>query len=150
MNENTLESNIRTMNLIGVDDWGRPVYKCIETDILWKDTTLGSENPDLHSCGNDFEGEPNSPINSNLVVIFQTKYKENPNRFNYMMLDRLKGDCEYFLGNGNRHKKHLYYEDEKKHIEAMKDIYNSFPYNEKPEWLTYEQILEYEALMVNN
>jgi hypothetical protein len=150
MNENALESNIRTMNLIGVDDWDRPVYKCVENGMLWKDITLGNENPDLYSCGNDFDGEPDSSIKSNLVVIFQTKYKENANRFNYMMLDRMRSDCDYYLGYGNRNKNRLYYEDEKKHIERMKEIYNSFPDNEKPEWLTYEQILRYEALIINN
>ncbi len=32
----------------------------------------------------------------------------------------------------------------------MKELYNSFPDNEKPEWLTYEQILQYERLMINS
>jgi len=69
--------------------------------------------------------------------------------FNYQMLDRLKSDCRYYLGCGNRSKKYLYYKDEQEHINKMKEIYNSFPSNEKPEWLTYEQILDYEKSMVN-
>lgn len=67
--------------------------------------------------------------------------------FNYMMLDRLRCDCDYYLGYGNRCKKHLYYGDEQEHINKMKELYNSFPDNEKPEWLTYEQILYYEKEM---
>lgn len=37
-------------------------------------------------------------------------YRNNDecNGWNYMMLDRLRADCEYFLGAGNRAEKHLY------------------------------------------
>jgi hypothetical protein len=37
---------------------------------------------------------------------------------------------------------------EQEHIDAMKKLYNSFPADQKPEWLTWEQILEYEKEMV--
>ena len=67
--------------------------------------------------------------------------------FNYMMLGRLESDCKYYLGNGNRCAKYLWAGDEKKHIDEMKRIYNSL--DKKPEWLTWEQILEYERLMIN-
>lgn len=140
-------SNIRTMDFLGVDDWDRPVYKCIETGKLWKGTTLGSENPELYSCQNSFDGEPDSPIKSDLEIIFKTKYEENPNRFNYMLLDRMRSDCDYYLGYGNRNKNRLYNDDEQEHIDKMKELYNSFPRDERPEWLTYEQILTYEKAM---
>jgi NAD(P)H-flavin reductase len=64
------------------------------------------------------------------------------------MLSRLQSDCEYYLGYGNRTKKHLYYGDEKEHIEEMKKLYEKLPV--KPEWLAFEKILEYEKLMVIN
>jgi NAD(P)H-flavin reductase len=73
---------------------------------------------------------------------------EDKLKFNYQMLDRLKSDCEYYLGFGNRCPKHLYYKNEQEHIDEMKKLYNTFPDNKKPEWLTYEQILNYEKLMV--
>jgi hypothetical protein len=69
-------------------------------------------------------------------------------RFNYMMLSRLESDCKYYLGNGNRNPKHLWAGDEEKHIAEMKKIYNSFTNDKKPEWLTMEQILEYEKQMI--
>jgi len=141
-------NNIRTMEFKGLDDWNRPVYKCIETGIMWKDITLGSEKPELYSCGNTFDGEPDCLIKSDLEIHFINQYSENKNRFNYMMLDRLRSDCDYYLGYGNRSKKRLCYEDERKHIDEMKKLYNSFPENEKPDWLTWEQILDYEKAMV--
>lgn len=67
--------------------------------------------------------------------------------FKYMMLDMMKQDCNYYLGNGNKLKKVLWANDEKEHIENMKALWNSFPENEKPEWLTIEQIEEYEKEM---
>lgn len=141
-------NNIRTMEFLGIDNWDRPVYKCVETGILWKDITLGSEKPELYSCGNSFNGEPDCPIKSDLEIKFKTKHKENLNSFNYQMLDRLQSDCKYYLGNGNRNKKNLYYDNEQEHIDEMKKLYDSFPDDEKPEWLTYEQILKYEKEMI--
>ena len=139
--------NARTMKYVGVDDWDRPVYKCIETGALWKDVTMGSDNPQLYSCGNDFDGEPCSPIKSDLVVTFKTKHEESPYRFNYMMLDRLRSDCDYYLGYGNRNKSRLCGGSVSEHIEKMKELHNSFPEGQGPEWLTYEGILEYEKQM---
>ncbi|MDO8611003.1 MAG: LPD11 domain-containing protein, partial [bacterium] len=70
-------------------------------------------------------------------------------KFTYMMLSRLKGDCDYFLGNDgkSRHLKHLYYENIDAQIEEMKRLYNILPTEEKPEWLSAEDIIEYEKKM---
>lgn len=76
--------------------------------------------------------------------------KESPytNNYKYMLLNRMKMDCNYYLGNGNRLKKYLWAEDEKEHIENMKALWNSFPVNEKPKWLTMEEIENYEMQMI--
>ena len=68
-------------------------------------------------------------------------------RFKYMMLDRLRSDCNYFLGYGNRSDNSLWANDRFLHIELMKAMHNSFSDREKPEWLTYGQILEFEKQM---
>ena len=63
-------------------------------------------------------------------------------RFSYMMLDRLKSDCEYYLVNGCRNaKQSLWAHDEQKQIDKMREIYDSLKI--KPKWLTIEQINEY-------
>ena len=146
-------NNIRTMELLGVDGWDRPVYKCIETGNLYKDITLGSDKPDLYSCSNEFDGEPDCHIKHDLEIHFiKTEKQESQpteeEKFNCQMLSRLKMDCEYYLNYGNRYAKHLWAGDEQKQINEMKKIYNGFPEDKKPEWLTYEKILEYEKLMV--
>jgi hypothetical protein len=144
----TIQGNVRTMEFIGRDDWDMPVYKCIENGILWKDLEHGkSDIPELCSCGNEFDGEPDSPIRKDLEIVYKSKYKESPYRFNYMMLSRLQMDCNAHLGISNRE---FDASRRKEIIEEMKELYNSFPESEKPEWLTYEEILEYEKLMVEN
>jgi NAD(P)H-flavin reductase len=67
-------------------------------------------------------------------------------RFNYQLLSRLQQDCDYYLGFGNRAKKHLWAGDEAEQIAKMREIYNAL--SEKPEWLTLEDIDRYEAAMI--
>ena len=122
--------NIRTMEFIGVDSWSGPVYKCLETGQLWKDITLGSENPYLCSCQN-FDGEPDYPIKNELEIVFKTKYKENPYRFNYMMLDRLRIDCKTHLDTASKYARRLTGSQKKDVIAEMKTLWNSLPRRSK-------------------
>lgn len=73
---------------------------------------------------------------------------QKENKFKYMLLSRLMMDCNYYLGNGNRLKKTLWAGSEKKHIKIMKEIWSSFSSTEKPEWLTWEELLNYEKNMI--
>lgn len=65
--------------------------------------------------------------------------------FNYMMLGRLVSDCEYFLNNGSYSENVLYYKDVDKHISEMKNLWDKLDI--KPEWLSMEDIEEYEKMM---
>lgn len=69
-------------------------------------------------------------------------------KFRYQLLDRLRSDCDYYLGYGNRYPKNLWAGSENEQIEFMKAIWNSFSDEAKPEWLTWEQIEEYEKEML--
>lgn len=71
-------------------------------------------------------------------------------KFRYMLLDRMRQDCKYFLGYGNRHEKYLWAGNVKDQIETMKVIWNSFPDDKKPVWLTMEEIKEFEKLIKKN
>jgi hypothetical protein len=89
-------------------------------------------------------------MNENVSTMELIEEPTKEEKFNYMMLDRLRQDCEYYLSYGNRYAGHLWARDEQKQIIEMKVLWNSFPKDKKPEWLTWEQILRYEKLMVNN
>lgn len=69
-------------------------------------------------------------------------------RFRYMLLDRMRMDCDYFLGNGQIYGNHLWAENVTAQIGYMKALWDSFPEDGKPEWLTMEQILNYEKEML--
>ena len=60
---------------------------------------------------------------------------------NYRLLDRLRTDCEYFLGAGERNVRHLWAGGVREQIAKMRELYNALP--EKPEWLTEEAIDSY-------
>lgn len=66
-------------------------------------------------------------------------------KFEYMLLDRCKQDCEYYLGNGNKQNKYLWAGNPKDHIKKMVELFRSVP--ESPEWLTIEQIKDYAERM---
>jgi hypothetical protein len=67
--------------------------------------------------------------------------------YKYMLLGRLEADCRYYLGNGNRYAGHLWARSVGTHLECMRLLYDSFPESERPEWLTREQIEDYEKEM---
>ncbi len=70
--------------------------------------------------------------------------------YTYMMLSRLKMDNEYFLGCGNRHEKHLWAGNIVEQINEMKKLYSLLPDDKKPEWLTIEDINNFENAMFNS
>lgn len=74
------------------------------------------------------------------------KLNEEDDKFNYMLLARLKQDCGYFLGNGNGYEPHLWAGNVEDQIAKMKELYNKVP--EKPEWLSLEDIDKYEKDML--
>ena len=63
----------------------------------------------------------------------------------YVLLDRLRADCDYFLGAGGRSEKHLWAGTVYAQIKKMRELYDALP--EKPEWLTAEAIDRYAAQM---
>lgn len=68
-------------------------------------------------------------------------------RENYMLLGRLQQDCKYYLGFGTRSKNCLWAGDEVRQIEKMIELYNSFPDDKKPQWITMDEIEDYKHQM---
>ena len=91
-------------------------------------------------------GEPNERVTE--PVECEEPFERHAREHDYGMLSRYKSDCEYFLGAGNGYEGHLYYKEVNKHCDEMKKLHNSFADNEKPEWLTEEQIEKYRADML--
>lgn len=68
-------------------------------------------------------------------------------KFQYMLLGRLKSDCDYFLGYGNRNEKYLWALNAAEQIKIMRALWLWLPV--KPEWLSMGQINEYAKEMLN-
>lgn len=91
-------------------------------------------------------GEPSYRVEE--TVECDEPFVRHPREIDYMMLSRLQSDCNYFLGSGNGYEGHLYYKEVNKHCDEMKNLYESFADEDKPEWLTAEQIEEYREKMI--
>lgn len=88
------------------------------------------------------------PVSEVLVNSFEmVKLDDTDFSAQYQMLSRLKSDCDYYLGFGGRHPKHLWAGSVGDQIAMMRDIWQKLPQDKKPEWLTLEKIDEYERGM---
>lgn len=141
------------LTFIGVDNWNRPVYED-EGGKLFKDINCGMGEIALCTVYGGFDGEPDTPIvyikkyqEVEIKIIEKDKEPTPEEKYNYRMLSRLKADCDYYLGYGNKSINHLWADNEEDQIAEMKKIYNSFSEDKKPEWLTWSDILNYETLM---
>ena len=92
------------------------------------------------------------PYNDEMFMVGhdQVYYEPLPKdkAFQYSMLGRLKSDCDYFLGYGNGYEPHLWAGTVEKQIAEMKRRWLEFDEDEKPEWLTMEDIENYERRML--
>lgn len=103
--------------------------------------TGGYRDGDGYICG-----EPYSEVTE--PVECDEPFVRHIREHDYMMLSRYKMDCDYFLGNGNGYEGHLYFKEVNEHCDEMLKLYDSFTDEDKPEWLTAEQIEEYRVKMI--
>ncbi|MDY0292522.1 MAG: LPD11 domain-containing protein [Desulfuromonadaceae bacterium] len=71
--------------------------------------------------------------------------KIKADEFGYKMLGRLQMDCQYFIGNGSGHEKHLWALSAPDQIAEMKKLWNGI--RVKPEWLSMEDIEDFKSKM---
>lgn len=128
-------------------------YPCYEdkNGKIYFDLNDGRNGLNLHTGAykDEYEeilGEPNRRVTE--AVECDEPFVRHPREFDYMMLSRYKSDCDYFLGYGNGYEGHLYYKEVNKHCDEMKKLHDSFPDEDKPEWLTAEQIEQYRTDML--
>ena len=133
---------------------GYAEYPCYEDEKgkIYFDLNDGRNGLDLytgayrHPEDGDICGEPNERVEE--PVECDEPFVRHVREFDYMMLSRYKSDCDYFLGYGNGYEGHLYYKEVNKHCDEMKKLYDSFSDEDKPEWLTAEQIEQYRTDML--
>ena len=99
-----------------------------------------------HPEDGDICGEPCCDVDEEVEC--DEPFVRHPREFDYMMLGRMKSDCDYFLGNGNGYEGHLYGGSVEAICDEMERLCKSFSDEDKPEWLTMEQITEYRNQML--
>ena len=75
--------------------------------------------------------------------------KNSDKKFKYQLLSRLKFDCDYYLSYGNANANCLWSGNEEQQIFDMLAIYKSFNDIDKPEWITFNDIMEYKMNMTH-
>lgn len=68
--------------------------------------------------------------------------------FRYSLLDRMSQDCKYYLTFGEYQPCVLWAKNAIEHIKIMYAIWESFPADKKPEWLTIKQLNKYRDDMI--
>ena len=68
---------------------------------------------------------------------------DKPETFRYQMLSRFQMDADYFFGNGAQNPGVLWAGDPVEHANNMIAVWNSFPEDAKPKWMTKEELDEY-------
>jgi hypothetical protein len=97
------------------------------------------------SPATDSEGEPDKMIECHIVIanpLSEREEREKALKFDYMMLSRMQMDCKYYDNAAQYNNAH--WQTAKEMIESMKERWNKFPDDLKPEWITWEEILGYE------
>lgn len=143
----------KKLTRIGENYWGHIVYKD-EEGKFYLDINNGNGEPNICDChpSNDPDGEPGWPIEDYTIVnpFTEKEKRERKFRFEYMMLSRLKDDCDGFLSDDDcryHNPRGIWGTNVESHIRRMKEIWSKIPEDIKPEWLTFEQILDYESRM---
>lgn len=112
---------------------------------------LGTTPTELYKTSprNDPDGEADRPVTDFVILNPPTEREIRMAQFRnqYGLLSRLQSDCKYFLGYGGRCERHLWAGNVTDQIAKMKELWQQFPDDLKPEWLTWEQILDYENKM---
>lgn len=143
--------NTKTKLTFAYKDNGQFYYKD-KNGKVYVDMSPLKDKIALYRCVGDYDEPANSVNVEEYELINNPKdninYDRNKNyEFDYMLLDRLVQDCKYYLGNGNRFDGNLWAGSVDKQIAKMKELWNKFPEDMKPEWLSMEDIENYEKEM---
>ena len=110
------------------------------------------------SPSNEPDGEPERLIHCHIKILnpmTESEKKQKLFQFEYMMLSRLNDDAAAYFGrHGNEEEdkwdcryhnvNNIWGSTIESHIASMKEHWNKIPDDLKPEWISWEEILEYE------
>ena len=127
---------------------GGPGYHCNVFADRYMTCKLGSF--DIHSSDLAQNADPRYWVRKNVDDMLTTELTAgHDDKFRYQMLDRLRSDCKYYLGHGNRSANALWARgNEAGQILHMVALYQSFSDDKKPEWLSADDIESFAVQML--
>lgn len=118
-------------------------YDKVKFTVVMPDGTTYTERQDIgDGDGGVLDFLAQYPKYQDILPLLQ---QSTPPQNDYMLLSRLKADCDYFLGAGGRAEKHLWAGNVREQIAKMRELYAALP--DEPEWLTMEDIDRYAQRM---
>ena len=132
------------------DEKGRYYVDCNNNLDMHNPVTLYRLSP-----ATDPDGEPDVLIENIKVLnpLSEREARMKQYSFDYMMLDRLRGDMEAYLnkpGDCRYHNKaDIWGKDPELLVTEMRNLWNKIPADIKPEWLTEEKLKGYETAVSN-
>ena len=94
---------------------------------------------------NEIDGEPDKMIECEIKILNPLSEREERMKdfkFDYMMLNRMQMDCKYYKSAAHFNNAHA--STIRQTIDRMKEIWNKFPKDLKPGWISLEEIEGYE------
>lgn len=70
-------------------------------------------------------------------------WRKHDPKFRYMMLDRLRQDCDYSLNRCDGSENVLWAKDARAQITNIVALWKTFEPEDRPEWLTWDDIIDY-------
>lgn len=132
------------------DEKGRYYVDCNNNLDMHNPVTLYRLSP-----SNDPDGEPNYPV-ENIKVLNPPSEREERMKafeFEYMLLDRLRGDIEAYLNKPGdcryQNKSQIWGQDTEVLVKEMRKLWDKIPADIKPEWLTEEKLKGYETAVTD-
>lgn len=132
-----------TYYLMENDEYGDETFYLVVTEDL---KTIYETFDGIETCLRDELDTGDIKVVNNSSIKQEALHKDYS--FEYQLLDRLRSDCDYYLGAGGRANKNLWAGNPEGQIAKMKELWNKLP--KKPEWLSMEDIEAYEKEMIGD
>lgn len=102
-------------------------YDKVKFTVVMPDGTTYTERQDIgDGDGGVLDFLAQYPKYQDILPLLQ---QSTPPQNDYMLLSRLKADCDYFLGAGGRAEKHLWAGNVREQIAKMRELYDALPEN---------------------
>ena len=145
---------------IGENSNGEIAYKDETTGKFYLDINHSNDKvpTTLYTCSpsDDMDGEPGWPVKQKFEIVnpfTDNELLEKQFQFEYMMLSRVTQDCFGYFGTGGdedkwdcryNNERNVWGQSIRKCVDKAKELWQKIPESIKPQWITWEQILQFE------